>query len=200
LRISRNYKTDSWSKLDFSIEADWQKAVDILHDRLQTRYLEHIAVLLKRKTSGFVVLALDCALIETLQQFRLGEPETPRGQSQQHFVDFLTQTTFSQHFDAPKAVLFYTTIRCGLLHQTEAKHNSRVKRGMLPLVSYTIDHKGIVINVPLFHDTLEKVIGEYLADLRKPESLAARTAFREKMNSICRIEEKPAEQGLPKLP
>jgi hypothetical protein len=199
LRISRNYKTADWTKLDFSTEADWQRAVDILHDRLQTRYLEHIAVLLKRKTSGFVVLALDCALIETLQQFRLGEPETPWGQGQQYFVDFLTQTSFSQYFDGPKAALFYTTIRCGLLHQTEAKHNSRVKRGTLPLVSYSVDHKGIVINVPRFHETLAKVIGEYLAQLRKPESVAARAPFREKMNFICRIEEKPAEQKLPKL-
>ena len=193
MRISRNYKTDDWSKLDFSTEADWQKAVDILHDRLQTRYLEHISMLLKRKTSGFVVLALDCALIETLQQFRLGESETPWGQGQQHFVDFLTQTSFNEFFDGPKAVLFYTTIRCGLLHQTEAKHNSRVKRGTLPLVSYTIDHKGVVINVPLFHEKLEKVIGEYVADLRKPESLASRASFREKMNFICRIEEKQPE-------
>lgn len=193
MRISRNYTTDEWRKLDFSTEADWQKAVDILKDRLQTRYLEHIAVLLKRQTSGFVVLALDCALAETLQQFRLGEPETPWGQGQQHFVDFLTQTSFREHFDAPRATLFYTAIRCGLLHQTEAKHNSRLKRGTLPLVSYSVDHKGLVINVPLFHETLERVIREYLAELRRPESLEARASFRKKMEFICRIEEKPAE-------
>jgi hypothetical protein len=197
VRISRNYETTDWSKLEFSTDADWQKAVDILDDRLQTRYLEHIAVLLKRKTSGFVVLALDCALIETLQQFRLGEPETPGGQGKQHFVDFLTQTSFGQHFDAQKAALFYTTIRCGLLHQTEAKHNSRVKRGAIPLVSYSVDHKGIVINVPLFHERLEKIIGEYVAELRNPNSVGARTSFRAKMNFICRIEEKAAEHAPP---
>jgi hypothetical protein len=194
LRISRNFEAQDWSTLDFSTEAGWEQAVEILRDRLQTRYLEHIRALLKRKTSGFVVLALDCALIETIQQFRLGEPETPWGQSQQYFVDFLTQTSFGKYFDGKKAALFYTTIRCGLLHQTEAKHNSRIKRGAMPVVSYTIDYKGIVINVPLFHETLESVIADYLAELRKPESVAARAAFREKMNFVCRIEEKPAEQ------
>jgi len=81
--------------------------------------LEHIEVLLKRKTSGFVVLALDCALIETLQQSRLGEEETPMRKGQEHFVGFLTETSFKQYFDGAKAELFYKTIRCGLLHQTK---------------------------------------------------------------------------------
>ena len=48
LRISRKFKTEDWSKLDFTSEDQWQKAVDILEDRLQTRYLGHIAALLKR--------------------------------------------------------------------------------------------------------------------------------------------------------
>jgi hypothetical protein len=103
-------------------------------------------------------------------------------------VDFLTQTAFNEYFDSLKAELFYTTIRCGLLHQTEAKKNSRVKRGALPLVSYSVDHEGVVINVQLFHDTLVKVIDEYVAELRKPESLPTRNLFRQKMNFICRIE------------
>jgi hypothetical protein len=193
MRISRNYKTEHWKALSFSTEDDWQKAVDMLADRIGTRYMEHINALLKRKTSGFVVLALDCALIETLQQFRLGEQETPSGQGRQHFVGFLTQTSFKDYFDEPKAGLFYTTIRCGLLHQTEAKSNSRVKRGSLPLVSYSRDHRGVVINVHLFHEILQKVIAEYLAELRKPESVAARTAFRTKMKFICRVEEQPPE-------
>jgi hypothetical protein len=192
VRISRNYKTEDWRSINFSSEAGWQKAIDVLDDRLRTRYLEHIEVLLKRETSGFVVLALDCALIETLEQFRLGEEQTPWGKGQQHFVDFLTQTSFKQYFDAAKATLFYTTIRCGLLHQTEAKENSLVKRGSIPLVAYTVDHKGVVVNVPLFHQALEAAIQEYLADLRKPHS-EFRNPFRQKMNFICRVEEQPAE-------
>jgi hypothetical protein len=52
-----------------------------------------------------------------------------------------------------------------LLHQTEAGATSRVKRGSnLPLVSYTSDYSGIVVNTKLFHELLEKTICEYLAN------------------------------------
>jgi hypothetical protein len=103
----------------------------------------------------------------------------------------LTTKLFSEHFDEKSAGLFYKTIRCGLLHQTEAGATSRVKRGAnLPLVSYTRDHPGVIVNTKLFHELLEKTISEYFAKLHNPESVDARVAFRRKMNFICRIEEK----------
>jgi hypothetical protein len=145
--ISRKYEVEHWRSLDFTSEADWQMAVTIFEDRLETRYLEHIRALLPRKTSGFVVLALDCALIETLQQFRRGTRKTPDGEGKKYFVSFLTSTLFSEHFDEKSAGLFYKTIRCGLLHQTEADATSRIKRGSdRPIVAYTSDHTGIIIN------------------------------------------------------
>jgi hypothetical protein len=59
MRISRKYKVEDWQSLDFTSEADWQKAITIFEDRLETRYhLEHIRALLLRSTSGFVVLTL----------------------------------------------------------------------------------------------------------------------------------------------
>ena len=77
MRISRSYNTDDWKSLTFKDEVDWELAVSIFRDRLETRYLEHIRSLLQRKTIGFVVLALDCILVETVQQFRLGTRATP---------------------------------------------------------------------------------------------------------------------------
>jgi hypothetical protein len=72
---------------------------------------------------------------------------------------------------------------------------SRIKRGdSHPLAAYTVDHAGVVINTPRFHRVLEDAIKEYAASLRKPESESAREAFRRKMNYICRIEEKEAEE------
>src|ERR1700730_16968447 len=44
--------------------------------------------------SGFAVIATDCLLIETIQQFYEGKAETPRGKSEQYFRKFLTQTVF----------------------------------------------------------------------------------------------------------
>ncbi len=194
MRISRNYSADDWKKLRFKSETDWDLGVAMFEDRVETRYLEHIRTLLPRQTSGFAVLALDSALIETLEQFRRGKPKTPYGQGEKYFVSFLTETAFNQHFDRPLAVLFYKTIRCGLLHQSEAEGTSRIKRGTgLALVSYTVGQSGIVINTRGFHELLEQVIHEYAAELRKCESASQRQAFRRKMNYICRIE-KEVEQ------
>jgi hypothetical protein len=193
MRISRNFTVDDWSTLRFTSEADWHRGVSIFLDRIETRYLEHIRSLLLRKTSGFVVLALDSTLIETLEQFRRGKPKTPDGKGTQYFVSFLTETAFKQHFDQPLARLFYKTVRCGLLHQTEAEGASRIKRGSRhPLVTYTVDHTGLVINTQRFHELLEQVISNYTAELRQARS-NSRAAFRRKMNYICRIEEKEPE-------
>jgi len=98
MRISRNYKAEHWNALTFNAEGDWQKGVDIFMDRLTTRYLLHIQRLLRHRTSGFAVLTLDCALIETLEQFRRGVPETPYGKGKEYFSAFLTETSFSQDF------------------------------------------------------------------------------------------------------
>jgi hypothetical protein len=65
----------------------------------------------------------------------------------------------------PLAILFYKTIRCGLLHQSEAEGTSRIKRGTgLALVSYTVDQSGIAIDTHGFHELLEQVIHEYAAN------------------------------------
>jgi hypothetical protein len=118
--ISRNYKVDDWKSLTLKTEDDWQKGVEIFLDRIKTRYLEHIDRIMGHHTSGFAVLALDCTVIETLEQFRRGKPKTPFGKGEAYFVTFLTSTSFNKHFGKDQAMMFYKQIRCGLLHQTEA--------------------------------------------------------------------------------
>jgi hypothetical protein len=117
MRISASYTVDDWRGLTFSSEVDWDLAVDMFKDRLKTRYLDHVDFLISRKTSGFAVLSLDCVLVETMQQFRNGAKNTPNRKGQQYFIDFLTGTAFAQHFAEETAKIFYTEIRCGLLHQ-----------------------------------------------------------------------------------
>jgi hypothetical protein len=190
MRISGSYTVDHWKSLDFSSEDDWKIAVDIFKDRLKTRYLDHIELIIGRKNSGFAVLSLDCILVETLQQFRNGTKNTPYGKGQRYFIDFLTGTAFAKHFTEDAAKVFYTEIRCGLLHQSEAEGKSRVKRGPLPLVALTADQKSIVVNAHRFHELLEEVIESYVQELLHPQSVEARVAFRRKMAFICRVEAK----------
>lgn len=196
MRVSRNYTVDHWKALKFSCEEDWAQGVAIFMDRIETRYLEHIRALLRQSTSGFVVLTLDCALIETLEQFRRGKNKTPQREGRQYFESFLTETAFKEHFNKDLAGYFYTEIRCGLLHQSEAGGTSRVKRGKsLPLVSATTDGKGVVVNTPEFHSLLEKVIKDYADILQDVKAIPQREAFRRKMNFICRVEEKESVDG-----
>ena len=173
MRISADYTVEDWKGLAFASETDWALAVDMFRDRLKSRHLDHIDVLLTRKTSGFAVLSLDCTLVETLQQYRLGSRKTPRGKGKEYFVEFLTATAFSQHFQKDSAEIFYTEIRCGLLHQAEAEGSSRIKRGERPLVEYTADHKSVVINVHRFHALLKEVISSYEQELLRPGSVSA---------------------------
>jgi hypothetical protein len=187
MRISRNYKAQHWKALTFASEADWQTAVTIFIDRLETRYLMHIRELLRHRTTGFAVLTLDCAIVETLEQFRRESKETPRGQGKQYFTSFLTETSFSKYVTEKQAGLFYKTIRCGLLHQAEAKSSLVKRSSTLPLIAFTQDKKGLIVNAKAFHKQLEETIHEYTDKLLKPESASAREAFRNKMNSICQV-------------
>jgi hypothetical protein len=188
MRISPKYSVDDWKALTFSTEEDWQRAIDIFEDRIRGRFLKFINVIKDYKFSGFAVLALDCLLIETLQQFREGEPETPYKKENEYFVSFLTETSFSKFFDKNKAKKFYKQIRCGILHQAEVKKNSLVRKCKdEPLVRLTEDSKGLIVNRKLFHEQLVKVFEEYLCCLRDPSAKGQRDKLKKKMNYICRV-------------
>jgi len=192
--ISRNYKADQWTTLTFATEVDWQTGIDIFEDRMETRYLVHARRILEHKTSGFAALTLDCAVIETMEQFRRGKKKTKRGSGEKYFVSFLRGTSFSESISEKQASVFYTNIRCGLLHQGEAPASLVKRSSKLPLIAFTKDHKGVIVNAKAFHAQLEKTIHEYSDLLRKPESTKERAAFRRKMNYICQVEDKPQEE------
>jgi hypothetical protein len=191
--ISRSFTVDDWKALTFGSEVDWEKAVTMFLDRMETRYLEHIRRILRRRTSGFAALALDCAVIEMMEQFRRGEPKTPSGKGKKFFVSFLTETSFSPDVSKEQARVFYKNIRCGLLHQTEAEDSLVKRNNTRPIIAFTNDHKGVVVNAKVFHQRLEQVIREYAENLKDPKSEKEREAFRTKMNFICRIEGKRTE-------
>jgi hypothetical protein len=64
MRISEQHTAEDWKALSFSDETEWALAVEMFHDRMHSRYVEHIDSLLTRKVSGFAVLSLDCVLID----------------------------------------------------------------------------------------------------------------------------------------
>lgn len=187
MRISPNYDVGHWNRLTFSEEGDWQKAVDIFADRIDGRFLKVVAMIKDYEYAGFAVMALDCLLIETLQQFREGKAETPRRKSEEYFVRFLTNTPFGDSFTKESAIVFYKQIRCGILHQAETKKSSKVLiRQDTPLVEPTADGRGLIINRALFHRKLVRVFEQYESSLRDPAQAELRSNLRKKMDHICR--------------
>ena len=196
MEIAPNFTDCQWKQLSFKNERDWIRGVAALRRRLRHRFLKPARNLLRSKRSGFAVLALDCLLIETLQQFREGVPQTPYVRkpnghrvlaSEDYFIAFLTSQYFDAQCDENMAKLFYQTIRCGILHQAEVKESSLVRRDR-PLISLSLDQKGVVVNPVLFHKRVEIAFQKYLVDLRNPAEANLRQRFRKKMNHIARVQ------------
>lgn len=116
LRISPRYTSSDWQRLDSGNPKDWTKAVEIVRDRLNGRFLRFASDCLKVRDSGFVVLAIDCLLAETIQQFKDGVTDG-RNRSAEMITRFLEGLQFQPDFNADSRKAFYLDIRCGLLHQ-----------------------------------------------------------------------------------
>lgn len=202
MRIAAEFKATEWEALRKRLVADeqaaWRKAVELLDRRIRGRYLDHARRLLDERYSGFAVLAIDSAVVEALEQFRRGKSDTPRGKSGAFFKTFLTQTRFKAHFTEARAKLFFDTIRCGILHQAEAKKDSLVKKGSAhPVAVSSKSGSGLVINARRFHDELEGALEDYkkslLDDTRSKGRDGRRDAFIRKMDAIAR---RPAGGGV----
>lgn len=187
MEIAPNFTDDDWKTLAFRSERDWIRAVAVLRRRLEARFLRPARSLLRQERSGFAILALDSLLVETLEQFRRGVKETPRGAAEGYFIEFLTGPYFGQAFNQTTAKLFYRTVRCGILHQAEVKSTSLVRRDSALPVRLSSAGDGVIVNPCLFHKRLERAFLFYRADLRKPTETDLRKCFRRKMDYIAQV-------------
>jgi hypothetical protein len=182
--ISPNYRAADWVALDLSKEKDWKKATAIIADRFDGRFFKMVERIQIEDFSGFAVLALDCLLIESLQQFKTGVKETPFRKCREYFETFLTSPGFDKHFNKDRANKFYDQFRCGILHQAEIKKSSRDLR-YGPLVQDSQDGEGLVVNRKKFHAELRRAFAAYLTALRKGDQTLRENA-KKKMRFICR--------------
>lgn len=142
--------------------------------------------------SGFAIIALDCLLIETLNQFYNGWDET-KGK---HWKLFKSSLFFKDEFNiSRKAEIFYSHFRCGILHQAQTKKQSKIRIDTPNMVQISVQEdieQGLIINRKLFHDALKNEIKLYSERLKNPKSqddFKLRDNFKIKMNFIvgCRI-------------
>lgn len=186
LRISPRFTSNDWYALERDSQDDWAKAADMVKDRLDGRFLHYAGNCLRSPYSGFVVLAIDSLLIETLQQFREGITNG-HGKSKDMVTRFLAGQRFQPEFDQVARNAYYSDIRCGLLHQAEAKRMWLIRRGQEAMLQPSPDGQGYVIDVRVFHKAVRGSMNDYLRELRQPTSNELRANLWTKMDHICSV-------------
>lgn len=187
MKISPKYTDQDWIKARDS--EDWTQMVEIFHDRLEGRFLKPIKLIIEDSSgigefSGFSILALDCLVIETLQQFYDGLPKTPDHKGKEKFKAFLISSQyFKECFNEETAYLFYKHFRCGLLHQGQTMKKSKIKIGQKTMVSKIED--GLIIDRNLFHIALTKEVDDFKKIINDSKDKNLRINFVKKMNFIC---------------
>jgi len=202
MQISPNYFCSNWIDLNLNkrFSENWRKGADIVHDRIYGRYLAQIEVLEEHLDSaiwlysGFLIMAVDCMVIETLNQFYFGLENTNEKYYRENwksFRDFFARSEFFKNdFDDDKAKIFYEHIRNGLLHQAQTKEKSLINIKFPSMVTPVNPAKlfdGIIINREIFHKALLKEFERYINDLRtdKDEFDDLRQKCIDKMGTIC---------------
>jgi hypothetical protein len=195
--IAPGIHRDEWIKLQLDDETslDWNRAIEIFNERIGSRYLEPVDLLIeddeKRKPIerryGFSILAIDCLLIETLQSFREGLTDT-KNKSRKMFKKFLTSREgFREHFNPVQAKSFFYDFRCGILHQGEVMGPS-----LLWSVGLLKGEKADgtpYINRTKVHEYVKEEVKRYSEELRDPANSELRRKFRIKMDFIARKED-----------
>ncbi|MDP2858969.1 MAG: hypothetical protein Q8P50_13480 [Bacillota bacterium] len=153
-----------------------------IHRRFTERYLDPVS---KPATGlhGFTIMAISCLMIEALESFRRGWPDTSqRGHGEQAFCSF-----FDAHSDFSlfrgHVRDFYKGVRCGILHQAETALGWRIgRKGAL----FNIHDGARVINA----DKFAAALGVALDSYRDQLTVAAWddevwVSLRKKMERVC---------------
>lgn len=202
MKISPKYSSTNWVSLNLnrSYHPDWIEGSKIVYDRIYGRYLAQIETLENHldddiwEYSGFLIMAVDCMVIETLNQFHLGIADTNQvyqGKNRESFRDFFTRSQFFKtHFDDAKSFIFHNHIRNGLLHQAQTKNKSLInfdEHEMIKQVNPSNLYDGIIVNRVLFHEALVNEFNSYIRNLRTEDKThdELREKCIAKMNTIC---------------
>lgn len=202
MKISPNYYDTDWNALNLSrsYSADWMKGAKIVKDRIHGRYLAQIDSLENNldlniwEYSGFLIMAVDCMVIETLNQFHLGIEDTNqvyRRRNKESFRDFFSRSQFfNSHFDDDKSFVFYDHVRNGLVHQAQTKKSTLInfrESEMIKQVNPANIDDGIIVNRRIFHEALVNEFNSYIDKLESNNTIYddLREKCIDKMNTIC---------------
>jgi hypothetical protein len=161
-----------------------ERIADAIHQRFTERYLDPIADPLSKQRHGFTMMAVACLMIEALQSFRRGWPDTSkRGDGEHAFCSFFDEHSAFASFRG-LAREFYKGVRCGILHQAETTDGWRIRRDQHQLL--TVTPTGRIIDAELFAEALRGALDQYRDDL-KAEAWGNDLweCLRRKMKRVC---------------
>jgi hypothetical protein len=147
---------------------------EFIRSRFDERYFAPVES--SPKKHGFAMMAIGCAVIETLESFYQGLADT-RGVSNRMFREFFRRPTGLAVF-ASDDDWFYRDIRCGILHQSETRGGWLVIREG-PL----LDASAKAINATRFLRELRKAVDSYALEIQTDGACWAN--FQRKMTAVC---------------
>jgi hypothetical protein len=167
-------------------EALWGRAIAVIQNRIQTRFLDSASHLRANRYAGFAILALDCLLIETIEAFRRGKRARNPGESRTACIRLLTSSEhFRQFFDDARASDFFGRVRNGLLHDGETRDGWLVKSADRYSLVHDLDRRYVVVNRNKFHSALEAEFRDYLTCLSVPENTGLRLNLARALDDLC---------------
>lgn len=163
----------------------WSKKPAFIQRRLNERYIAPIRRMKIETKNGFLIMAVCCLLIETLESFYQGHEDT-KGASGTIFKDFFANhARFRAIHDAGLSKSFFEDVRCGILHQGETKGGWTISRSpSCPMFVPGNCADGPKLNATLFHNELSRQIRDYARDLSHPRDSNLRNNFDAKMKRI----------------
>jgi hypothetical protein len=174
VRLSSSVTVGIYRKLELLEER--KELGKFVRERFEERYFRPALCVPRSIKHGFSLMAIGCLVVETLEAFYQGVPNTNR-RSRRMFEDFF-------HRDSPFNVFssrdnwFYFDIRCAILHQAEVRNGWRIRRDGALLDS---DEK--IINANRFLVEMRLLVMAYSEQLEQDEVLWRN--FRMKMKAIC---------------
>jgi len=137
---------------------------DAIHQRFRERYLDPVTDPPSEQRHGFAMMAVACLMIEALQSFRRGWPDTSqRGRGELAFCSFFDEQAPFEPLRG-HARDFYRGVRCAILHQAETSHGWRIRRDHAQLL--TVTPSGRIIDAKRFADALRVALDQYRDNLK----------------------------------
>jgi len=167
----------------YQAEKNRERIAEFIRERFTERYISPLRGDPSRK-HGFCIMAICCLMIEALESFWQGWPNT-NYRSRDAFRSFFQRCSnqgLGLGIFSNLAGDFYNGVRCGILHQAETTNGWRIRRkGSL------FEPTTKTINATLFHDELEKALGRYVETLKQSDwESEIWQNLRKKMNAVLK--------------